>query len=111
MKKILSFILVAAMLVLMLGAFTACGDKTNTAEETGETTGENANAAPNKPAEPESRAAAAGTDDGDFESVFGTEGEEADTDLFGNTASAAGTAARVSAADALNRIKSFDFSL
>ena len=76
-----------------------------------EVPGENANAAPNKPAEPESRAAAAGTDDGDFESVFGTEGEEADTDLFGNTASAAGTAARVSAADALNRIKSFDFSL
>ena len=50
-------------------------------------------------------------DDGDFESVFGTEGEEVDTDMFGNTASAAGMAAKVSAADALNRIKSFDFSL
>ena len=51
------------------------------------------------------------TADGDFESVFGTDGEEADTDLFGNTATTAGKAARVSAADALNRIKSFDFSL
>lgn len=47
----------------------------------------------------------------DFESVFGTDGEESDTDLFGSTASAAGNAAKVSAADALNRIKSFDFSL
>ena len=50
-------------------------------------------------------------DSDDFDSVFGSEGEEADTDLFGNTASAAGMAAKVSAADALNRIKSFDFSL
>ena len=51
------------------------------------------------------------SDSDDFESVFGSDGEEADTDLFGNTASAAGMAAKVSAADALNRIKSFDFSL
>lgn len=50
-------------------------------------------------------------DSGDFEDVFGTSGDESDTDLFGNTASTAGTAAKVSAADALNRIKSFDFSL
>lgn len=47
----------------------------------------------------------------DFDSVFGSEGEESDTDLFGTTASAAGAAARVSAADALNRIASFNFSL
>jgi hypothetical protein len=51
------------------------------------------------------------SDSDDFDSVFGSDGEESDTDLFGNTASAAGNAAKVSAADALNRIKSFDFSL
>jgi hypothetical protein len=50
-------------------------------------------------------------DSDDFDSVFGSAGEESDTELFGNTASAAGNAAKVSAADALNRIKSFDFSL
>lgn len=50
-------------------------------------------------------------DSDDFDSVFGTDGEETDDDLFGTTASAAGAAAKVSAADALNRIKSFDFSL
>jgi len=50
-------------------------------------------------------------DSDDFDSVFGTEGEEIDSDLFGSTASNAGKAARVSAADALNRIKAFDFSL
>jgi hypothetical protein len=61
--------------------------------------------------EPANTANKSTADDGDFESVFGTEGEEADTELFGNTASAAGMAAKVSAADALNRIKSFDFSL
>lgn len=51
------------------------------------------------------------TDSDDFDSVFGTGGSESDTGLFGSTASAAGNAAKVSAADALNRIKSFDFSL
>lgn len=50
-------------------------------------------------------------DSDDFDSVFGDGGEESDTDLFGSSASSAGTAAKVSAADALNRIKSFDFSL
>ena len=50
-------------------------------------------------------------DSDDFDSVFGTEGEEIDSDLFSSTASNAGKAARVSAADALNRIKAFDFSL
>ena len=50
-------------------------------------------------------------DSDNFDSVFGTEGEEIDSDLFGSTASNAGKAARVSAADALNRIKAFDFSL
>ena len=50
-------------------------------------------------------------DAADFDSVFGSDGEETDTDLFGSQTSAAGAAAKVSAADALNRIKSFDFSL
>lgn len=51
------------------------------------------------------------TDSDDFDSVFGAEGEEVDDSLFTSTASNAGKAARVSAADALNRIKAFDFSL
>lgn len=51
-------------------------------------------------------------DNDDFDSVFGMDGDEVDSDLFGGTtASAAGTAAKVSSADALNRVKSFDFSL
>jgi hypothetical protein len=50
-------------------------------------------------------------DSDDFDTIFGTDGEESDTDLFGNTATATQQAARVSAADALNRIKSFDYSL
>ena len=51
-------------------------------------------------------------DNTDFDSVFGMDGDEVDSDLFGGTtASNAGTAAKVSSADALNRIKSFDFSL
>lgn len=54
---------------------------------------------------------AANADSDDFDSVFGTEGEEVDDGLFTSTASNAGKAARVSAADALNRIKAFDFSL
>lgn len=54
---------------------------------------------------------AANSNSNDFDSVFGTEGEEVDDDLFNSTASKAGKAARVSAADALNRIKAFDFSL
>jgi hypothetical protein len=53
----------------------------------------------------------ANSDSDDFDSVFGSGGDESDTDLFGSSASAAGKAAKVSAADALNRIKSFDFSL
>lgn len=53
----------------------------------------------------------AATDETDFDSVFGSGGEETDTDLFGTTTSAAATAAKVSAADALNRIKNFDFTL
>jgi hypothetical protein len=51
------------------------------------------------------------TDETDFDAVFGDSGEETDTDLFGSGTSTAGKAARVSAADALNRIKGFDFSL
>lgn len=47
----------------------------------------------------------------DFDSVFGSEGDESDSELFGATASSAGNAAKVSAADALARIKGFDFSL
>lgn len=50
-------------------------------------------------------------DETDFDSVFGSGGEEIDTDLFGSSASAEGQAAKVSASDALNRIKAFDFSL
>ena len=50
-------------------------------------------------------------DETDFDSVFGDSGEETDSDLFGSTASKAGNAAKVSAADALARIKGFDFSL
>lgn len=53
----------------------------------------------------------ASDDSDDFDSVFGTEGEESDSDLFGSSASTAGKAAKVSAADALNRIKTFDFTL
>ena len=53
----------------------------------------------------------ANVDSDDFDSVFGTEGEESDDSLFTSTASNAGKAARVSAADALDRIKAFDFSL
>ena len=73
------------------------------------------NGASNAAAAPETNAPAKQTsrnsDSDDFDSVFGEGGEESDADLFGNTASKAGAAARVSAADALNRIKSFDFSL
>jgi hypothetical protein len=48
----------------------------------------------------------------DFDSVFGDDGEETDTDLFGSSApTATANAAKVSAADALNRIKGFDFTL
>ena len=54
---------------------------------------------------------ASSADDTDFDSVFGSEGEESDSDLFGNTASSAGSAAKVSASDAMNRIKSFDYTL
>ena len=50
-------------------------------------------------------------DSEDFETAFGAGGEETDVDLFGNTASQAGNAAKVSAADALSRIKGFDFTL
>lgn len=50
-------------------------------------------------------------DSDDFDSLLdGTEEDEIDTDLFGSTASAAGKAAKVSAADAQNRIKTFDFT-
>ena len=50
-------------------------------------------------------------DETDFDSVFGNDGDETDSDLFGAQTSSAGNAAKVSAADALNRIKGFDFSL
>jgi hypothetical protein len=54
---------------------------------------------------------AATSDSDDFDSIFGNDGEEIDDGLFTSTASNAGKAARVSAADALNRIKGFDFTL
>lgn len=50
-------------------------------------------------------------DDADFDSVFGSDGDESDTDLFGQSVSKAGQNAKVSASDVLNRIKSFDFTL
>lgn len=50
-------------------------------------------------------------DETDFDSVFGDSGEETDSDLFGAPVSAAGKVAKVSAADALSRIKNFDFKL
>ena len=53
----------------------------------------------------------ASVDSDDFDSIFGTEGEETDVDLFGNNTSEAGKAAKVSAAEAQNRIKTFDFTL
>ena len=62
------------------------------------------------PAE-ETNSTSTNTDSDDFDSVFGAEGEEVDDGLFTSTASNAGKAARVSAADALDRIKAFDFSL
>ena len=73
-------------------------------------------AAASAPAADDEEAATSNTkqataDSSDFNSVFGDAGEETDSDLFGNTASAAGQAARVSAADALARIQGFDFSL
>jgi hypothetical protein len=70
---------------------------------------ENATQAPEASAEGGNTTTGAESDD--FDSVFGTEGEEVDDGLFTSTASNAGKAARVSAADALNRIKAFDFSL
>lgn len=51
------------------------------------------------------------SDSDDFESVFGDGGEEVDSDLFGTAVSTEGKAAKVSAADALSRIKNFDFTL
>jgi hypothetical protein len=50
-------------------------------------------------------------DSDDFDSVFGAGGEETDTDLFGTSSNPAANGAKVSAADALSRIKNFDFSL
>lgn len=51
------------------------------------------------------------SDSDDFDSVFGSDGEETDTGLFASNISTAGKAARVSAADALSRIQGFDFTL
>ena len=73
-----------------------------TGEDATAATQETSAAASNKPAE---------SDDSDFDCVFGSEGEESDSDLFGTTASSTGNTAKVNASDALNRIKSFDFTL
>ena len=62
-------------------------------------------------AAPNTKSSAQATDSDDFDSVFGAGGEETDTDLFGTSANSASNAAKVSAAEALNRIKGFDFSL
>lgn len=73
-------------------------------------TAQNSNNANNKEASQQNSSQAV-VDETDFDSVFGSGGDELDTDLFGSSASAAGQAAKVSASDALNRIKTFDFSL
>ena len=72
----------------------------------GTETSSNSDSSTSKP-QPETK------DETDFDSVFGTEVDEVDTELFGGTttASEAGKAAKVSAAEAINRIKNFDFSL
>ena len=49
-------------------------------------------------------------DSDDFDAVFGTGGDESDTDLFGTSATASANT-KVSANDVINRIKSFDFTL
>ena len=72
---------------------------------------EGGNSATPAVASAEENGAATNADSDDFDSIFGTEGEEVDGDLFTSAASNAGKAARVSAADALDRIKAFDFSL
>jgi hypothetical protein len=59
----------------------------------------------------QTEAETAAIDDTDFDSVFGDSGDEIDSDLFGTQTSAAAAASKVSASDALNRIKSFDFTL
>ena len=75
------------------------------------TVGNNSGASQSAPASNETANVASPESD-DFDSVFGDSGDELDADLFGGTtASANGNAAKVSAADAVNRIKSFDFSL
>ena len=75
------------------------------------TVGNNSGASQSAPASNETQNNASPESD-DFDSVFGDSGDELDADLFGGTtASANGNAANVSAADAVNRIKSFDFSL
>lgn len=70
------------------------------------TAGPNTN---NETTEPAQNTTTSASDDTDFDSVFGSEGEETDSDLFGTPAST--SAAKVSATDVLNRIKSFDFTL
>jgi hypothetical protein len=52
------------------------------------------------------------SDSGDFDDVFGSDGDETDTDLFGNNGvdPDAAKKVRISAADALNKIKGFDFN-
>lgn len=50
------------------------------------------------------------TDPEDFASVFGNEGEETDTDLFGSEQTSQNTASQVTAAEAKSRIANFDFN-
>lgn len=50
-------------------------------------------------------------DEDDFDSVFGTNGEESDTDLFGSSNNAAQNAVKISAATVRNNIKNLDFTL
>lgn len=50
-------------------------------------------------------------DETDFDSVFGTDGDESDSDLFGTATNATQSAAKISAADVRNNIKNLDFTL
>lgn len=66
----------------------------------------------NAPAEDPTAKKPTNGDSGDFDDVFGSDGDETDTDLFGNTGvdPDAAKKVRISATDALNKIKGFDFN-
>ena len=73
------------------------------------TTSADANTDADTDADSDADSSNSANDDSDFDSVFGTDGEETDSDLFGTSSTA--TVPKVSATDVVNRIKSFDFTL